>query len=61
MKLSDRIDEIRIPVNRKTLSISVIGIVVYSLVIITIYECFFKIKEIEVYPNGSIEYRVKPK
>jgi hypothetical protein len=61
MKLSDRIEEIRIPLTRKNLAIMAIGMIVYSLIIVIIYDNFFRIKTIKVSPSGAIEYQVHPR
>jgi hypothetical protein len=67
MKLSDRIlklskieiAEIRIPLTRKNLALMAISVWIYSIVLIIIYDSFFRIKMIKLSPNGAIEYRVK--
>jgi hypothetical protein len=67
MKLSDRIlklskieiTEIRIPLTRKNLALMAISVWIYSMVLIIIYDSFFRIKMIKLNPNGTIEYRVK--
>lgn len=61
MKLSDRIDEIRIPINKGTLALSVVVLIIYSLGLVTVYELLFRVDTIKVNQDGSIEYRVNPR
>jgi hypothetical protein len=62
VKIPNRLpDSITIPINRKTICIFGLSVIVWSLSIVAISETFFQIKEIMVYPDGTKEYRVKPK
>jgi hypothetical protein len=62
MKIPNKLpDEVTIPINRKTLFIFGLTIIVWSLLVVAVSEQFFQIKEITVYPDGTKEYRVQPK
>jgi hypothetical protein len=62
MKIPNKLpDKITVPINRKTIWIFGLSVIVWSLFIVFINDQFFRIEEIRVYPDGTTEYRVKPK
>jgi hypothetical protein len=51
-------DKVTIPINRKTVWIFGLSLILWSLLIVAISDRFFRVKEIIIYPDGSREYRV---